>query len=155
MTRGNLGTEPQKVAVPVGQPLEDWYGCSPMSHQPGDWVCGEDPCCSSRQHPAAENRAHRTLHQWLQGVGWTTSGKPASESPLQQAHAPLSVTVLPGRVELGKSFDIPGASLVAQLVKNLPAMQETWVQSLGWEDPLEEEMATHSSVLGWRISWTV
>ena len=43
------------------------------------------------------------------------------------------------------------ASLVAQLVKNLPAMQETWVQSLGWEDPLEEGMATHSSVFAWRI----
>ena len=43
------------------------------------------------------------------------------------------------------------ASLVAQLVKNLPAMQETWVPSLGWEDPLEEGMATHSSVLAWRI----
>ena len=38
------------------------------------------------------------------------------------------------------------ASLVAQLVKNLPAMQETWVPSLGWEDPLEKEMATHSSI---------
>ena len=43
------------------------------------------------------------------------------------------------------------ASLVAQLVKNLPAMQETWVPSLGWEDPLEEGMATHSSILVWRI----
>ena len=42
-------------------------------------------------------------------------------------------------------------SLVAQKVKNLLAMQETWVQSLGWEDPLEEGMATHSSVLSWRI----
>ena len=43
--------------------------------------------------------------------------------------------------------------MVAQLVKNLPAMQETWVRSLGWEDPLEEEMTTHSSILAWRI-WT-
>ena len=42
------------------------------------------------------------------------------------------------------------SSLVAQLVKNLPAMLETWVQSLGWEDPLEEGMATHSSILAWR-----
>ena len=42
-------------------------------------------------------------------------------------------------------------SLVTQLVKNLPAMQETWVRSLGWEDPLEEGMATHSSILAWRI----
>ena len=40
---------------------------------------------------------------------------------------------------------------MAQMVKNLPAMQETWVQSLGWEDPLEEGMAIHSSILAWRI----
>ena len=46
------------------------------------------------------------------------------------------------------------ASLVAQLVKNLPAMQETQVQSLGKKDPLEKEMATHSSTLAWRIPWT-
>ena len=46
------------------------------------------------------------------------------------------------------------ASLVAQVVKNLPAMQETRVQSLGWEDPLEKEMATHSSTLVWKIPWT-
>ena len=46
------------------------------------------------------------------------------------------------------------ASLVAQKVKNSPVMQETWVQSLGWEDPLEKEMATHSSILAWRIPWT-
>ena len=46
------------------------------------------------------------------------------------------------------------ASLVAQMVKNLPAMQETWVQSLGLKDPLEKGMATHSSTLAWRIPWT-
>ena len=46
------------------------------------------------------------------------------------------------------------ASLVAWLVNNTPAMRETWVQSLGWEDPLEEGMATHSSILAWRIPWT-
>ena len=45
-------------------------------------------------------------------------------------------------------------SLVAQMVKCLPAMQETWVQSLGREDPLEKEMATHSSTLAWKIPWT-
>ena len=45
------------------------------------------------------------------------------------------------------------ASLVAQMVKNLPAMQETWVQSLGQEDPLEMGKATHSSSLAWRIPW--
>ena len=43
---------------------------------------------------------------------------------------------------------------MAQMVKNMPAMQETWVQSLGWEDPLEEDMAAHSSILAWRIPMT-
>ena len=43
---------------------------------------------------------------------------------------------------------------MAQLVKNPPAMWETWVLSLGWEDPLEKEMASHSSILGWKILWT-
>ena len=48
-----------------------------------------------------------------------------------------------------------GVSLVAQLVENPPAMRETWVRSLGWEDPLEKGKATHSSILAWRIPWTV
>ena len=47
------------------------------------------------------------------------------------------------------------ASFVAQLVKNLPAMRETWVQPLGWEDALEKGKATHTSILAWRIPWTV
>ena len=47
-----------------------------------------------------------------------------------------------------------GASLVVQLVKNLPAVQKTQVRCLGWEDPLEKEIATHSSMLAWKISWT-
>ena len=46
------------------------------------------------------------------------------------------------------------ASLIAQSVKNLPAMQETWVQFLGWEDTLEKEKATNSSILAWKIPWT-
>ena len=49
---------------------------------------------------------------------------------------------------------VDSASLVAQTVKNLPAMWETWVRSLSWEDPLEKEMATHSSILAWRIQQT-
>ena len=54
------------------------------------------------------------------------------------------------------SLSVPWrASLVAQLVKNPPAMQETWVWSLGWEDPLKKGKATHSSILAWRIPWTV
>ena len=56
---------------------------------------------------------------------------------------------------IGYPFQYSWASLVAQLVKNLPAVWETWVQPLGWEDPLEKGKATHSIILAWRILWTV
>jgi len=59
------------------------------------------------------------------------------------------------REGIGYPLQYSWASLVAQLVKNLPAMLETWVRFLGWEDPLEKEKATHSSILAWRIPWTV
>ena len=52
-------------------------------------------------------------------------------------------------------LQLPRAALVAQLVKNPPALQETWLRSLGWEDALEKGMATHSSILAWRVPWTV
>ena len=55
---------------------------------------------------------------------------------------------------MGYPLQYSWASLVAHMVKNLPAMQDTWVRPLGWEDPLEEGMATHSSILVWRIPWT-
>ena len=57
--------------------------------------------------------------------------------------------------EIGYPRQYSWNSLVAQLVKNPPATWETWVQSLGWEDPLEKGMATHSSILAWRSPWTV
>ena len=56
---------------------------------------------------------------------------------------------------IGYPLQYSWASLVVQLVKNPPAMKETWVRSLGWEDPLEKGKATHSSTLAWRIPWTV
>ena len=56
---------------------------------------------------------------------------------------------------IGYPLQYSWVSLVAQLIKNLPTMQETWVRSLGREDPLEKEKATHSSILAWRIPWTV
>ena len=56
---------------------------------------------------------------------------------------------------IGYPLQYSWASPVAQLVKNMPAMWETWVRSLVWEDPLEKGKATHSSILAWRISWTV
>ena len=52
---------------------------------------------------------------------------------------------------IGYPLQYSWASVVAQMIKNLPATWETWVQSLGWEDPLKEGMATHSSILAWRI----
>ena len=55
---------------------------------------------------------------------------------------------------IGYPLQYSWAPLVAQLVKNPPAIRETWVQSLGWEDPLEKGAATHSSILAWRIPWT-
>ena len=72
-----------------------------------------------------------------------------------QSYAGAAVLTL---IETRLSFCIPShiqrASLVAQRLKRLPAMQETWVQSLGQEDPLKKEMATHSNILAWRIPWT-
>ena len=65
--------------------------------------------------------------------------------------------MLPGNSQqavLHSSSSTFWVSLVAQMVKNLPAMQETWVQSLGQEDSLEKGMATHASLLAWRIPWT-
>ena len=56
---------------------------------------------------------------------------------------------------IGYPIQYSWASLVAQVVKNSPAMQETWVQFLGWEDPLEKRKATHPTILAWRISWAV
>ena len=56
---------------------------------------------------------------------------------------------------IGYLLQYSWASLVAQLVKDPPAMWETWVRSLSWEDPLEKGMATHSSILAWRIPWAV
>ena len=58
-------------------------------------------------------------------------------------------------VTFDQSLTEGGASLVAQLIKDLPAMRETWVQSLGWKDRLEKGKATHSSILAWRIPRTV
>ena len=55
---------------------------------------------------------------------------------------------------MAESYPNESTPLVAQTVKNVPSVQETWVRSLGWEDPLEKGMATHSSILAWRIPWT-
>ena len=75
--------------------------------------------------------------------------------PLFQAFLYLSSFLfLRALSPIWSSFNNERASLIAQLVNHLPAVQETWVRFLGQEDPLEKEMATHSSILAWRIPWT-
>ena len=71
----------------------------------------------------------------------------------------LSIQSLDSQTRYGPLFQFLNilrnrASVVTQMVKNLPAMQETWVQSLGWEDPLEKGVATNCSILAWKIPWT-
>ena len=60
-----------------------------------------------------------------------------------------------GKTQLDYNFCPKVSSLAAQTVKNLPEMQETWVRSVSWNDPLEKGMATHSSIRAWRIPWTL
>ena len=72
---------------------------------------------------------------------------------LQNEYSVWLQDILHPRVHFNIDYHYCRASLVAQMVKRLPAMRETWVRSLGWEDPLEKEMATHSSILPWKIPW--
>ena len=87
---------------------------------------------------------------------WGFPGSSAGKESACDGGDPVSIPGL-GR-SLGEGIGYPlqysWVSLVAQTIKNLPAMLETWVQSLGWEDPLEEGMATHSSIRAWRIPLT-
>ena len=68
---------------------------------------------------------------------------------------PFSLWLVMSAMYFEEQFPFWRASLVGQLVKNPPAMWETWVRSLSWEDPLEKGKATHASILSWRIPWTV
>ena len=88
---------------------------------------------------------------WVRSLGW--------EDPLEKGKATYSSILawrIPwrGSLQVGIQPQASSHSLVAQMVKNLPVMWETWVRSLSWEDPLEEGMATHSNILAWKIPWT-
>ena len=99
-----------------------------------------------------DSRAPAGRPQYIYPDPWPSAGK---ESTCNGGDPGL----IPG---LGKSpgegmdypFQHSWASLMAQMVENPPAMQETWVQSLSWEEPLEKRMTTHSSIFAWRIPWT-
>ena len=88
---------------------------------------------------------------------WGFPGSSAGKESACNAGDPGSISgsSRPTGEGIGYPLQYSWASLVAQLVRNLPAMQETWVQSLDWEDPLEKGTATQSSILAWRIPWTV
>ena len=92
------------------------------------------------------------VRQWWRqrGVGWGGHREAVMGWRLPENHTLIHLVS-----GLREVLQIPRAPLVAQLVKNPPAMQETWVQSLGWEDPLEKGKATHCSVVAWRIPGTV
>ena len=109
----------------------------------------------------------KCLHNKIQAWSWIPNGKRPTAfihcyfaEAIKSQHAWKDTVPKPRSTEEGRAGDMVlskityRASLVARMVKNLPAVQETWVWSLGWEDPLEKGMATHSSVLAWRIPWT-
>ena len=81
-------------------------------------------------------------------------GFPGSSAGEESACNAGDASSIPGE-GIGYPLQYSWASLVAQIAKNLPAVWETWVRSLGWEDPLEKGKATHSSILAWRIPWTI
>ena len=94
----------------------------------------------SPEHHLPETRINQLIHMTLSFIqdNMLIPRRPEAKDERHKFHIPLRAR---------------GASLVAQLVKNPPTMRETWVQSLGWEDPLEKGMATHSSILDWRSPW--
>ena len=100
---------------------------------------------SHRQHILSGNKGYPCPTSSAGKESACNAGDPSSISGLRR---------FPGE-GLGYAFQFPWASLVAQTVRNLPAMRETWVQSLDWEDPLEKGKTSHSSILAWRIPWTV
>ena len=106
------------------------------------------------------NRTCLIFQRHIYSASWSDFGFPDSSVGKKSTCNAGDPSLIPG---LGKSTgegigyprQVCWASLVAQLVKNLPVMRETWVRSLGWEDPLEKGKATHFSILAWRIPWTI
>ena len=113
---------------------------------------GLENSMDSRVHGVTKSQAQLSNFD-LRGFPGSSVGKESSRNAGDTGSIPGS-----GRSAgegIGHPLQYPWASLVAQLVKNSPARWETWVQYLGWGDPLEKGKATHSSILAWRIPWTV
>ena len=115
------------------------------------WIIWDGRSCYSQL--GKYNLPHYVcLYTHLMGFPGSSTSKQSTFNTGDPASIP-GVGRSPGE---GIGYPLQGswASLMAQMVNNLPAMQETWVRSLGWEYPLEEGMATHSIILAWRIPWT-
>ena len=118
---------------------------------------GEYLCC---QALSSNETLHGLRCSWGTELCSSIQGFPDSSVGKESACNAGGPSLIPGLGRsagdgIGSPLQCPRASLVAQLVKNLPAKQETKVPSLGWEDALEQGKATHSSILAWRIPWTV
>ena len=113
-------------------------------------------CAADTHYPAFDGNNNLFLSNYLLCPHWGFRGNSAGKESTCIAGDPSSIPRSgrsPGE-GIGYPFKYSWASLVAQTVKNLPAMWEICIWSLGWEDPLQEGLATHSSVLAWRIPWT-
>ena len=136
---GQLPAVRHSILVPVG-----WWSGSrfgPEAYKPGG-RCQNDTC----QHQCPCGR--KSFPELLPPVSMSPEWAPVSPY-VSRRHSKISRWVWLGLL----SNDCFWASLVAQRLKRLPVVWETWVRSLGWEDPLEKEMATHSSSLAWGIPW--
>ena len=120
-----------------------------------DWRQKEKGWQRMRWLNSITNSMGTNLSKFQETVGFTDSsvGKESACNTGDSSSIPWSGRS-PGE-GIGNPLQYSWASLVVQLVKNMPAMQETWVWSLSWEDPLEMGKATHSSILAWRIPWTI
>ena len=133
-----------------GNPQSDGEGTVPDVRIPAPGA----PSLPGRCSPS-HNRD--TAPHWPKSSFGGFPGSSAGKKSSSNAGDPGSIPGLgrpPGEA-IGYPLLCSWASLVAQLVKNLPAVRETWVRSLGWEDPLKKGTATHSNILAWRIPWTV
>ena len=123
------------------------------------WLIGKDPDAGKNWGQEEKGMTEDEMvgwHHWLKTWVWVNSrswwwtGRPGV---LQFMGVAKIRTWLSDWTELNWTERLERASLVAEMIKNLPTMQESQFWSLGWEDPLEEGMATHTSILAWRIPW--
>ena len=150
---------------PWAHPRQSQVRYHNLSSPPLPHTCGSQPgaILPPTQGTGENNWRHTGGHNWQRECYWhvVCASQEVTDAPKHPtAHRPAAQQrITQHRTANGseneKLCSVPlCASLVAQMLKNSPAMQETWVQSLGWEDPLEKGLATHSSILAWRIPWT-